>query len=108
MRLARAELQEPEDVIKLPSLSRLATLHSLPNFARAVFPGDARSAPGVALAVGDQTARETIEAVTEQPDWGRQADDTAAAAMHPPLGFRANTSKAPHQVIIETQLCQTH
>ena len=101
-------MQEPEDIIKLPSLPRLAMLHSLPNFAQAVFPEDALSAPGVAVAVGYNTARETIGAMTGQPDWGRQADDTAAAAIHPPLGFRANTSKAPHQVIVETQLCQTH
>ena len=90
--------------MKLPSLPGLATLHSLPIFAQAVFPEDALSAPGVAVAVGDNTARETIGAMTEQPDWGRQANDTAAATIHPPLGFGANTSKAPHQVIVETQL----
>ena len=94
-------MQEPEDIIKLPSLPRLAKLHSLPSFARAVFPEDALSAPGVNLAVGDNTAREPIGAVTEQPDLQRPADD-----VRPPLGLRANSSKAPRQVIVETKLCQ--
>ena len=107
LRPAPADVQEPEGIIKLPSLPRLATLHSLPNFARAVFPEDALSAPGVALAVGDTTARETTGAMTAQPDLACQADDAAAAAIQRPLGFCANARKAPHQVTLETKLDQT-
>ena len=44
--------------------------------------------------------------MTEQPDFKHQADDTTAAAVHPPLG--ANISKAPHQVLFEAKTHQMH
>ena len=103
-------LQEPEAIIKLPSLPSLGLtkLHSSPRVARAVFFEDSLSAPGATVAVGDCAAGEEFEAMVEQPDLACQTEDFATAAIPPLLGFDAGTSKVFDQVSVKAKLCQTH
>ena len=59
-------LQELEHIIGLPSLPRLANLHSLSSFMPACFTENALSSPDTAVLVNKSAARDEGSTMTEQ------------------------------------------
>ena len=67
-------LQELEHIIGLPSLPRLARLHSLPSLVPACVVEDALSSPDIAVLLGKQAARDEASTITEQSALVRQTE----------------------------------
>ena len=68
------DLQELEHVIGVPSLPRLARLHSLPSFVSACVLEDGLSSPDIAVLVGTQAARDEESTITMQSALVRQTE----------------------------------
>ena len=95
-------------IIRLPSLPRLASLHSLPSFVPACLIEDALSLPDTAIIVSDGAARDERPTITEQLALARQTEESTAAAEGPLLHTGSQSNKASDQVMIEIERYQRH
>ena len=100
--------QELEHIMTLPSLPRLASLHSLPSFVPACLIEDALSSPDTAVVGSEHAADYEQSNVPEQPVLARQTEGSSAAAEGLPLATGINSIKTPDQVSSEMYLCQRH
>ena len=101
-------MQGLDHIVRLPSLPRLASLHSLPSFVPACLIEDALSSPDTAIIVSEGAARDERSTMTEQPALARQTEESTAAAEGALLHTGSQSNKASDQVMSVIERHQRH